>query len=77
MDMKRIWSAVLIFGELFFLFLIWPMIDVLSPFITGEREILNPMTNSQISAVLCLAIISGSLIWASYTLRMVRRCSKE
>lgn len=39
-----------------------PLIQSLTPYIDGSAELENPMTNSQLTAILCLLVICYAII---------------
>lgn len=60
--LKIIWSWLPSILFLVLVIALIPLIQSLTPYIDGSAELENPMTNSQLTAILCLLVICYAII---------------
>lgn len=51
-----------------------PFFKMMAPYISGEEELEEPFTNSQLTAMMCTLVIAGCIL---YLLKMVSKFSKR
>ena len=50
-----------------------PFLKVMAPAIRGDVELENPMTNSQLTAILSTLVICGMIIYLGHRLKILKR----
>lgn len=60
--LRFIWSWLPSILYLVLVIALIPLIQSLTPYIDGSAELENPMTNSQLTAILCLLVVCYTII---------------